>query len=55
MFVGDDTVYLIALGRGYEQGHSVLGAGLAGVLERDGFDWLFDWWRTIDAWVAEQT
>jgi len=38
VFVGDDvTVYLIAPGRGYEQAHSVLGAGFGGVLERDGW------------------
>ena len=39
VFVGDDgiTVYLIAPGRGYEQAHSILGQGFAGVLERDGW------------------
>lgn len=38
VFVGDDvTVYLVAEGRGYDQATIVLGAGFAGVLERDGW------------------
>ncbi len=38
VFVGDRvTVYLIALGRGFEQAASVLGKDFAGVLERDGW------------------